>query len=174
MNRGLAYIDKSPWQSVSLLMIYKILAVLMLTTAAISAQTLQFDNLKEADSHRQKTLQKLHVAQAPLHLKQDKASAEEVSSYVAAVAEAVTFQKWVASNNRCAIVLKTTGNASNDPLNRRKFSKFIWEVHDAAIKTAPPFTRNDIGVAVKMMNDVREVFMLPVIVDGFSSMPRRQ
>ena len=150
------------------------MAVLTLTTAAISAQALQFDNLKEANAHRQKVLQKLHVAQAPLHLKQDKASTEEVNSYVSAVAEVVTFQKWVASNNRCAIVLKTTGNASNDPLNRKKFSKFIWEVHDADIKVAPPFARNDIGVAVKMMNDVREVFMLPVIVDGFSSMPRRQ
>jgi hypothetical protein len=155
-------------------MIYKALAILTLTTAAISAQTLQFDNLKEADAYRQKTLQKLHVAQAPLHLKQDKASAEEVSSYATAVVEAVAFQKWVASNRRCAVTLRSTGNASNDPLNRRRFSKFIWEIHDAVIKTTPPFTRSDIGVAVKMMNDVREVFMLPVIVDGFNSMPSRQ
>jgi len=155
-------------------MLYKAIALFLLTTAVLSAQTLQFENLKEADAHRQKTLQKLHVTQAPLHLKQDKASAEEVSSYATAVVEAVAFQKWVASNRRCAVTLRSTGNASNDPLNRRRFSKFIWEIHDAVIKTTPPFTRSDIGVAVKTMNDVREVFMLPVIVDGFDSMPSRQ
>jgi hypothetical protein len=155
-------------------MLYKAITLFLLTTTVLSAQTLQFENLKEADAHRQKTLQKLHVAQAPLHLKQDKASAEEVSSYATAVVEAVAFQKWVASNRRCAVTLRSTGNASNDPLNRRRFSKFIWEIHDAVIKTTPPFTRSDIGVAVKMMNDVREVFMLPVIVDGFDSMPSRQ
>lgn len=155
-------------------MTYKYLAILMLTTAATFAQALQFENLKEADLHRQKTLQKLHVAQAPLHSKQDKASAEEISAYATAVTEAVAFQKWVASNNRCAITLKTTGNSSNDPLNRKKHFKFIWEIHDAATKVNPPFTRKDIGVAIKMMNDIRELFMLPVMVDTYSSMPERQ
>lgn len=150
------------------------ITLFLLATSIGLGGEIKIDDMKEAESFRQKTLQKLHVTQAPLHSKQDKATTEEINSYAAAVTEAVAFQKWVASNRRCSITLNTTGNSSNDTLNRKKYSKIIWEIHDAEVKVTPPFTRKDIGVSVKMMNDIRELFMLPVMVITYNSMPDRQ
>lgn len=87
--------------------------------------------------------------------------------------EAVAFQRWIAHNGERSLSIKGTGNNSADPLNRKKFDKYIWEVHDAKINVTPPFSRNDIGVAVKMMNDARELFQLPISIYS-GSMPRRQ
>jgi hypothetical protein len=153
---------------------FKHITLFLLATSISLAGEINISDMKEADLFRQKKLQSLHVAQAPLHSKQDKATTEEINSYAAAVTEAVAFQKWVASGRKCSISLKPTGNSSNDMLNEKKYSKYIWEIHDAEIKITPPFTRKDIGVAVKMMNDVRELFMLPVMVNTYSSMPDRQ
>ena len=55
-------------------------------TNAIYAQDtevrrLRITSLSEADSTRMKVLQALHVAQAPLHSKQDKASKTEIEAY---------------------------------------------------------------------------------------------
>jgi hypothetical protein len=152
----------------------RLIGIFLLTTTVCLAAGIDIDDMKSAESLRLKTLQKLHVAQAPLHTKQDKASIEEINAYVAAAKESAALQKWVASNKHCSIILNGTGNSSNDPLNRRKYSKLIWEIHDAEIKDTPPFTRKDIGVAVKAMNDIRELFMLPVMVSTYNSMPDRQ
>ena len=154
-------------------MLYKAFALLALTKAGLCAESLQITDIKAAEAHRLKTIQKLHVAQAPVHSKQEKASPAEIAAYAEAVTEAVSFQKWVASNGSCSVWLSRTGNASNDPINYQKYVKIIWEIHDAEIRTTAPFTRKDIGIAIKMMNDVRELFMLPVKADGRNSMPQR-
>ena len=146
----------------------------MLVAALSSARAIRIDDVKEVETWRMKTIQKLHVAQAPLHAKQDKATEVEIKTYAAAIVETVALQRWVAGEKRCSIILKNTGNHSNDPLNQRNYSKLIWAIHDAEIKTSPPFTRKDIGVAIKMMNDLRELMMLPVMVNAYSSMPDRQ
>ena len=148
---------------------------LMFSAVCFGAGTeLDFDDVKSADAHRQKTLQMLHVAQAPLHSKQDKATESEVRKYQEAVAEAVNFQQWVAHDGKRSLSLSYTGNNSGDTLNTKKFSKFIWEVHDSKIKATPPFSRSDIGVAIKMMNDARELFQLPIVISRHARMPKRQ
>jgi hypothetical protein len=153
---------------------YKFITLLFFATSLCFGTQIEISDMKQAESLRLKTLQKLHVAQAPLHSKQEKATAEEIKAYTVAVTEAVAFQKWVTSDRHCSILLKMTGNSSNDPINTKKYSKAIWDIHDAEIKVSPPFTRKDIGVAVKMMNDIRELFMLPVTVNQYSSMPDKQ
>ncbi len=153
---------------------YKPITLLLFATSFCFSAEIEINDMKQADSLRLKTLQKLHVAQAPLHSKQEKATAEEIKAYTIAVTEAVAFQKWITSDRRCSIILKLTGNFSNDPINTKKYSKAIWEIHDAEVKVSPPFTRKDIGVAIKMMNDIRELFMLPVSISLHSSMPDKQ
>ncbi len=153
---------------------YKFITLLLFATSSCFGAEIEISDIKQAESLRLKTLQKLHVAQAPLHSKQERATPEEIKAYTVAVTEAVAFQKWVTSERRCAIILKMTGNFSNDPINSKKYSKAIWEIHDAEVKVSPPFTRKDIGVAVKMMNDIRELLMLPVTVNLYSSMPDKQ
>jgi hypothetical protein len=151
-----------------------ILSCLLISTAYLGARTgLDLDDVKSAEAHRQKTLQNLHVAQAPLHTKQEKATEAEITKYKEAVIEAVAFQRWIAYNGKRSLFIKETGNNSTDPLNRIKFSKYIWEVHDAKVNVTPPFSRNDIGIAVKMMNDARELFQLPISISR-GSMPKRQ
>jgi hypothetical protein len=113
------------------------------------------------------------VAQAPVHSKQEKATEDEIKKYQLAVIEAVAFQRWIAYNGKRSLSIKDTGNNSTDPLNRVKFSKYIWEVHDAKVNVTPPFSRNDIGVAIKMMNDARELFQLPISIYS-GRMPKRQ
>jgi hypothetical protein len=125
----------------------------------------------EADDYRISVLQALHVAQNPVYTKQEKASKVEVAAYVAAVEKAVVFKKWLIRGTRCAVELRKLGN-SNDGTNRRTFSKAAWSIHDAEIKTTGPFTRNDIGVAMKVMNDAREIFQLPVAL-GSSVIPAK-
>ena len=156
--------------------IMKLAATYMIfSVACFGAGTeLYFDEVKAADAHRQKTLQLLHVAQAPVHSKQDKATESEVSKYQEAVAEAVNFQEWIAHDGKCSLSLPRTGNNSGDTLNTKKFSKFIWDVHDSKIKATPPFSRSDIGVAIKMMNDARELFQLPIVISRHARMPKRQ
>ena len=156
--------------------IMKLAATYMIfSVACFGAGTeLYFDEVKAADAHRQKTLQLLHVAQAPVHSKQDKATESEVSKYQEAVAEAVNFQQWIAHDGKCSLSLPRTGNNSGDTLNTKKFSKFIWDVHDSKIKATPPFSRSDIGIAIKMMNDARELFQLPIVISRHARMPKRQ
>lgn len=151
------------------------LSLLVLSAASLVAQSgLEFDDVKSAELHRQKTLQNLHVAQAPLHTKQEKATEVEISKYQEAVVQVVAFQQWIAYDGDRSLWLGRTGNDSNDTLNTKKFNKIIWEVHDAKIKTNPPYSRTDIGVAIKMMNDARELFQLPIrVTKGKGSMPNR-
>lgn len=125
----------------------------------------------EADDYRKSVLQALQVAQLPVYNKQEKASKVEVAAYVAAAEKAVAFKKWLIRGTRCAVELRKLGN-SNDGTNRRTFSKAAWSIHDAEIKTEGPFTRNDIGVAIKVMNDAREIFQLPVAL-GSSIIPAK-
>ena len=151
-----------------------ILSCLLISTACLGARTgLDLDDIKSAEAHRQKTLQNLHVAQNPVHTKQEKANEVEISKYQEAVVQAVAFQQWIAHNGKRSLFLEGTGNNSIDSLNKKKFNKFIWGVHDAKIKVTPPFSRNDIGVAIKMMNDARELFQLPISI-SHGSMPARQ
>ncbi len=151
------------------------LTCLLASTACLIARNgLEFDDVKQAEAHRQKTLQNLHVAQAPLHSKQDKATEGEIQKYQEAVIAAVEFQQWIANDGDRSLWLGRTGNDSNDPLNTKKFNKFIWDVHDSKIKVNPPFSRSDIGAAMKMMNDARELFQLPIrVTKGRGSMPKR-
>jgi hypothetical protein len=108
-----------------------------------------------------------------VHSKQDKATEAEVRKYQEAVAEAVNFQQWIAHDGKCSLSLSYTGNNSGDTLNTKKFSKLTWDVHDSKIKVTPPFSRIDIGVAIKMMNDARELFQLPVVISRHERMPKR-
>jgi hypothetical protein len=60
-----------------------ILSCLLISTAYLGARTgLDFDDVKLAEAHRQKTLQNLHVAQAPLHTKQEKATEAEIINVI--------------------------------------------------------------------------------------------
>jgi hypothetical protein len=131
-----------------------------------SAGGLEINSLAEADAVRKSTIQALQVAQNPLHSKQDKASKAEIDAYVSAVRKVEAFKAWLITDYSCSVSLKS--DAANSPLHRKAFAKAVWEIKGASLKTEPPFTRKDIGVAVKMMNDVREVVLLPI---EFSSGP---
>ena len=124
---------------------------------------LRITSMAEADSTRMKVLQALHVAQAPLHSKQDKASEAEIAAYSQAAVRVMEFKEWLVRGTRVSVSLKTQGN-SNDITNKNRFMKSAWAIHDAEIKIHPPFSRIDIGVAVKVMNDAREIFQLPVVL----------
>lgn len=124
---------------------------------------LRITSMAEAESTRMKVLQALHVAQAPLHSKQDKASEAEIAAYAQAAVSVMEFKEWLVRGTRVSVSLKTQGN-SNDITNKKRFMKSAWAIHDAEIKIQPPFSRNDIGVAVKIMNDAREIFQLPVVL----------
>jgi len=137
-------------------------------TAKIYAQNterkkLRITSLAEAEATRMKVLQALHVAQAPLHSKQDKATEAEIAAYSQAVLKVVEFKEWLVRGTRVSVSLKTQGN-SNDITNKKRFMKAAWAIHDAEIKTQPPFSRADIGVAVKVMNDAREIFQVPIVM----------
>jgi hypothetical protein len=126
---------------------------------------LRITSMAEAESTRIKVLQTLHVAQAPVHSKQDKSSEAEIVAYAQAAARVIEFKEWLVRGTRVSVSLKTQGN-SNDITNKKRFMKAAWAIHDAEIKTRPPFSRNDIGVTVKVMNDAREIFQLPVVLDS--------
>jgi hypothetical protein len=130
---------------------------------------LRINSFNEADAIRMKVLQALHVAQAPLHSKQDKATQAEVEAYVAAVNRVQIFKNWLVDDDSCALSLKSE---AKNPHNRVTYSKAVWGIHDAHLKLEPPFTRADIGAAVKVMNDAREIMKLPVTL-GNSSLPDR-
>lgn len=100
-----------------------ILSCLLISTACLGARTgLDLDDIKSAEAHRQKTLQNLHVAQNPVHTKQEKATEVEISKYQEAVVQAVLFQQWIAHNGKRSLFLEGTGNNSIDPLKIRKNS----------------------------------------------------
>jgi hypothetical protein len=130
---------------------------------------LKVNSLNEADAIRMKVLQSLHVAQAPLHSKQDKATTAEIEAYRAAVKRVQAFKDWIVDDDSCSLSLK---DEANTPHNRATYSKAVWGIHDAQLKLEPPFTRADIGVAVKVMNDAREIMKLPVTLST-SSLPDR-
>lgn len=130
---------------------------------------LTITSLSEADSTRMKVLQALHVAQAPLHSKQDKATQTEIEAYVSAVKRVEAFKNWLVDDDSCSVSLK---REAMTPYNVATYSKAAWGIHDAQLKIVPPFTRADIGVAVKVMNDARELMKLPVTI-GNSSLPDR-
>ena len=148
---------------------------LLLTLGTLSAQspfgggssdTPEIRSMAEAESFRKSTLQALQVAQNPLHSKQDKASQAEIDAYVSAVKKVSTFKSWIVGSFSCPVSLKS--DAARSVSYRKSFSKAIWDISDASLKTEPPFNRKDIGVAVKLMNDARDVFQLPI---EFSSGP---
>lgn len=119
--------------------------------------------LTDADNYRKTVLQALQVAQNPVHTKQDKATELEIAAYAQAAERVVDFKNWLIRGSRISLSLKILGN-SNDIMNRKRFMKSAWAIHDAEVKTQPPFNRNDIGVAIKVMNDARELFQLPVVL----------
>jgi hypothetical protein len=135
----------------------------------IEVRRLRVTSFSEADSTRMKVLQALHVAQAPLHSKQDKATQTEIEAYVAAVKRVEAFKNWLVDDDSCSVSLK---REAMTPYNLATYSKAAWGIHDAHLKLEPPFTRTDIGVAVKVMNDARELMKLPVTI-GNSSLPDR-
>ena len=144
-------------------MIRTITTLLLLATSAAMCQAQHvFRDVGQADRQRQLVLQKLHVAQAPLHTKQSKATEAEVEAYTQAVADAVIFQKWVASSQRTALEFTNDRKQQQDPHIRAKYVQLLWLIHDAEVRTQGPFGRQDIGVAIKLMNDIREVMKLPV------------
>jgi hypothetical protein len=97
-----------------------ILSCLLISTAWLGALTgLDLDDIKSAEAHRQKTLQNLHIAQNPLHTKQEKATEVEISKYQEAVVQAVAFQQWIAHDGKRSLFLEGIGNHSVDTLNRK-------------------------------------------------------
>lgn len=130
---------------------------------------LRINSVAEADSTRMKVLQSLHVAQAPIHSKQDKASQSEIEAYTKAVKQVQAFKDWLVDDDSCAISLK---REAHTPHNLATYSKAVWAIHDAQLKLEPPYSRADIGVAVKIMNDAREIMKLPVTF-GNSGLPDR-
>jgi hypothetical protein len=149
--------------------LYSIDTQAAMLSAAGKTKRLRINSLSEADAIRMKVLQALHVAQAPLHNKQDKATQAEIDAYTAAVKQVYDFKIWLVGENGCAVSLRK--EAATSP-NFVTFSKAVWSIHDTELKLEPPYTRNDIGQAVKVMNDAREILKLPVSFSS-SSLPDR-
>jgi hypothetical protein len=143
--------------------LYSINTQAAILSATTKAKKPSIKSLSEADSIRMKVLQALHVAQAPLHSKQDKANQAEIDAYTAAVKQVDEFKRWLVGKNGCAVSLRGEAATSSNSIS---FSKAVWSIHDTELKLEPPYTRNDIGKAVKVMNDAREILKLPV---SFSS-----
>lgn len=138
-------------------------------SATGETKRLSINSVSEADATRMKVLQALHVSQAPLHSKQDKATQAEIDAYTVAVKQVDEFKHWLVGEHGCALSLKSEVATSS---NSMTFSKAVWSIHDTELKLEPPYTRNDIGKAVKVMNDAREIMKLPVSFSS-SSLPNR-
>lgn len=155
----------------------RFLLITLLLSAGLQAEPslgpfdgkIRINSVNEADALRMKVLQVLQVAQAPLHTKQDKATPAEVEAYSTAVKRVQEFKAWLVDDNSCAVSLRRDNLTS---YSATVFSKAVWGIHDAQLKLEPPFTRSDIGVAVKIMNDAREILKLPVDIST-SSLPER-
>jgi len=122
-------------------------------------------SVTDADNYRKSVLQSLQVAQNPVHTKQDKATEAEIAAYAQAAQGVAEFKEWLVRDTGVRVSPKLQGN-SNDLINRKRFMKAAWAIHDAQIKTEGPFTRSDIGVAVKVMNDAREIFQMPLVMNS--------
>jgi hypothetical protein len=152
-----------------------LLIIFLVSWAGLShaGQELNFKSFAEAEAYRKKVLQALQVAQNPVYNKIGKATDAEISAYEAAVKDVDAFKKWVTTGSSKSVEIdngygyqrKSSVGIEVNALVRRKFSKAIWAVADAQVKTSGPYSRTDIGVAIKVMNDIRELFQLPIRVD---------